>query len=272
MASSPAPRSPTAACASARSSKLELTDEGVDAYLDIDNGYDTIPKDALAVVGNRSAVGEQYVDLQPQANKRPLPARRLARSRRRTPATPIADPDSCWTDLSDTVESVDKHGLRTTVTEIGTAFDGTGEDLQRIIDTGNSFIHDGEPELRHHHRADPRQQHRAARARSPRRRAIRTFARDLALFSGTLAGSDPDLRKVIDSGSVTATELRTFIEDNRGRPRRADQQPGHHRRGRGQAPRRGRAAAGALPVRRRGRLHRRLQVPGQRAVRRPLRA
>ena len=42
-----------------------------------------------------------------------------------------------------------------------------------------------------------------------------TFARDLSLFSGTLAGPDPDLRKVIDSGSVTATQLRTFLEDNR---------------------------------------------------------
>ena len=45
--------------------------------------------------------------------------------------------------------------------------------------------------------------------------AIQTFARDLALFSGTLAGSDADLRKVIDNGSATATQLRTFIEDNR---------------------------------------------------------
>ena len=44
--------------------------------------------------------------------------------------------------------------------------------------------------------------------------AIRTFARNLAAFSGTLAGSDDDLRGVIDGGSVAANELRTFIEDN----------------------------------------------------------
>ena len=44
--------------------------------------------------------------------------------------------------------------------------------------------------------------------------AIRTFARDLAAFSDTLAGSDKDLRGVIDGGSVAANELRTFIEDN----------------------------------------------------------
>jgi phospholipid/cholesterol/gamma-HCH transport system substrate-binding protein len=38
--------------------KLALTDDGVDVYLDIDNGHDDIPADTLAVVGNRSAVGE----------------------------------------------------------------------------------------------------------------------------------------------------------------------------------------------------------------------
>jgi phospholipid/cholesterol/gamma-HCH transport system substrate-binding protein len=39
--------------------KLVLTRDGVDAYLDIDKGWDgKIPSDSLAVVGNRSAVGE----------------------------------------------------------------------------------------------------------------------------------------------------------------------------------------------------------------------
>ena len=51
--------------------KLELTDEGVDVYLAIENDYDSIPADTLAVVGNRSAVGEQYVELQPKAETEP---------------------------------------------------------------------------------------------------------------------------------------------------------------------------------------------------------
>ena len=52
--------------------KLELTDEGVDVVLDIENDYDEIPADTLAVVGNRSAVGEQYVELQPQRDDGPF--------------------------------------------------------------------------------------------------------------------------------------------------------------------------------------------------------
>src|SRR3954454_5237236 len=48
-----------------RGGKLVLTDDGVDVHLDIDNSHDDIPADTLAVVGNQSAVGEQYVELQP---------------------------------------------------------------------------------------------------------------------------------------------------------------------------------------------------------------
>ena len=52
-------------------SQLELTDSGVDVHLDIDDAFDDIPADALALVGNRSAVGEQYVELQPQSDAEP---------------------------------------------------------------------------------------------------------------------------------------------------------------------------------------------------------
>ncbi|HEX8779703.1 MAG TPA: MlaD family protein, partial [Nocardioides sp.] len=45
--------------------QLVLTDEGVDVKLDVDDDFDEIPAESMAVVGNRSAVGEQYVELQP---------------------------------------------------------------------------------------------------------------------------------------------------------------------------------------------------------------
>ena len=45
--------------------------------------------------------------------------------------------------------------------------------------------------------------------------AIRSFSQDLALFSGTVADNDKYLRSLIDNGSATANELRTFLEQNR---------------------------------------------------------
>ena len=43
---------------------------------------------------------------------------------------------------------------------------------------------------------------------------VSTTARDLALFSGVVADNDAALRALIDNGSATANELRTFLEQN----------------------------------------------------------
>ncbi len=192
-------------------SQLELTDDGVDVYLDVENAYDTIPADTLAVVGNRSAVGEQYVELQPQVDTKPYLTNDSEVAQENT-RIPIAT-ETLLTNLSNTVESVDKPALQTTVTELGAAFGGTGEDLQRIIDTGNSFIETANQNF-DVTKALIRDSNTVLHGQIDSTSAIKTFARELSLFSGSLAGSDKDLRAVIDNGSATANELRTFLEDN----------------------------------------------------------
>jgi phospholipid/cholesterol/gamma-HCH transport system substrate-binding protein len=192
--------------------KLVLTSDGVDAYLDIDHGWDgKIPADTLAVVGNRSAVGEQYVDLQPQTDEAPYlhDGSQIAMADTRTPLPT----QKLLADISTTVESVNRKSLRTTVDELGQAFGGTGQDLQQIIDTGTTFIHAANRNF-DVTTALIRNSNTVLHGQIASADAIRSFARDLRLFSGTLAGHDRDLRRVIDSGSVTATQLRTFLEDN----------------------------------------------------------
>jgi phospholipid/cholesterol/gamma-HCH transport system substrate-binding protein len=191
--------------------RLELTDDGVDVVMDIDKGYDTIPADTLAVVGNRSAVGEQYVELQPQVDAQPYLADGddIAQEDTRTPI----QTQQLLGDISDTVESVDKDALSTTVSELGDAFGGTGQDLQRIIDSGNSFIAEANANF-DTTTALIRDSNTVLHGQLDSARAIRSFARDLQLFTGTLAGSDQALREVIDNGSATATQLRTFLEEN----------------------------------------------------------
>lgn len=190
---------------------LELTRDGVDVRLDIDKEQDKIPADSIALVGNRSAVGEQYVELQPQTDGGPYLEEGAEISADRT-EIPIAT-DTLLTNLSDMVSSVDNDDLRTTITELGLAFGGAGRDLQQIIDTGNAFIEaandnfditttlleDGNVVLST--QVDQQQQ-------------IRSLTRDLAVFSTSLRRSDRDLRAVIDNGSATANELRRFLEDN----------------------------------------------------------
>ena len=186
--------------------------------------------------------------------------------------TPIADRAVARPTSPTTVESVDKDSLATTV-------DRARARVQRhrrgppADHRHRQLVHRrGQRQLRRHHCADPRQQHGAASGQFDTASAIRTFARDLRLFSGTLAGPDKDLREVIDHGSVDRDPAAHVPRGQPRRPGRADQQPGHHRRRRRQAPARHRADPRDLPLRRRGGLHRRREVSRHRAVRRPLRA
>lgn len=191
--------------------RLELTDAGVDVLLSIDKGYDEIPADAIALVGNRSAVGEQYVELQPQSDVKPYLGEDSEIATENT-QTPIQT-KTLLTNLSNTVNSVDREALRTTVSELGAAFGGTGEDLQRIIDTGNAFIQDANANF-DTTTALIKDGNVVLRGQVASASAIRNFASKLSLFSGSLAASDRDLRKVIDNGSLAANDLRRFIEDN----------------------------------------------------------
>lgn len=188
---------------------LVLTSDGVDVELDIDNKWDKIPRDTIALVGNRSAVGEQYVELQPQTDDGPY---LVDGSEIDDVATPIAT-EKLLGDLSATVGSVDRESLATTVEELGKAFAGTGPDLQKIIDTGNSFIETADENF-DVTTALIRDSNTVLRGQLASETSLRAFATQLSAFSSSLAGADKDLRKVIDSGSVAATQLRTFLEQN----------------------------------------------------------
>ena len=104
--------------------------------------------------------------------------------------------------------------LRTVVAESGAAFKDAGPSLGQIIDTSSSFIDDGQGELRHHDGADPGLARGAA---DPGRQGLGDpqLPQNLALFSGTVAENDKYLRSLIDNGSATANELRTFLEQNK---------------------------------------------------------
>ncbi len=193
-------------------SKLELKDDGVDVYLEIDNTWDKIPADSRALVGNRSAVGEQYVELQPNVDVEETDKYLEDDSEITEVAIPIST-EKLLGDLVSTVESVDRDSLRTTVHELGIAFEGTGEDLQRIIDTGNSFIQAANENF-DITTALIRDANVVLQGQVDSSSSLRTFATQLRVFSRAMVGADKDLRKVIDSGSFTANELRTFLEQN----------------------------------------------------------
>ena len=190
---------------------MEVTDEGVDVLLDIDNDSDPIPADATALVANRSAVGEQFVDLQPQSDSSPYLQDDSEIAQDRT-ATPISSTE-LLVNLDQMVRSVNKRSLRTVVSEFGAAFKGTGKNLSQLIDTSNSFIETANDNF-DVTTALIQESNVVLNTQLDSASAIQSFARDIALLSDTLVESDADLRRVIDSGSATANQLRTFLEQN----------------------------------------------------------
>ncbi len=195
-----------------RVDSLKLTGEGVDVRLAIENDHDRIPAKTEALVGNRSAVGEQYVELQPTANGKPYldEGSEIGQSATQIPIQPTT-----WLDNTQKlVNSVPKQDLKTVVGEFGTAFQGGGQDLARLIDSQDSFIRAASDNL-DITRQLLRDSNVVLSTQLDKASAIRSFARDLAAFSDTLASSDGDLRTVIENGSATATELRSFLEDNK---------------------------------------------------------
>jgi phospholipid/cholesterol/gamma-HCH transport system substrate-binding protein len=191
--------------------ELVATRDGVDVVMSIEKDHDDIPADSLAVVANRSALGEQYVDLQPRSDGKPYLADNgeVAQADTRTPiatATLLAD-------VSRTVADVDQDALRTTVGELGLAFKDTGDDLGMMIDASDRFLETATEnfEVTTDLIRDGRIVLDGQLASAS---AIKGFARDLSLFSGSLRGSDKDIRTLIDRGAVTAAVLKKFLHDH----------------------------------------------------------
>ncbi len=116
----------------------EFKDNGVEATLDIENDAPKIPSDVLAVVANKSAIGEQFVDLQPRANSGPYLATGSKINLENT-RIPI-DTTTLLIDFNALISSVNTDSVRTVVDELGQAFESTGPDLGKILDAQSEFI------------------------------------------------------------------------------------------------------------------------------------
>lgn len=120
-----------------RVGQLRLTQTGLEADLNIDPSAPRVPSDLDAVIANRSAVGEQYVDLRPKNDQGPYLAGGSVIPAART-TTPVST-DRLLGDLDSLSASVPTDALRKVVDESYDAFRGTGGDLQKLLDTARSF-------------------------------------------------------------------------------------------------------------------------------------
>ncbi len=191
--------------------KLEFKDDGVRATLDIENDAPKISADLLAVVANKSAIGEQFVDLQPRSRSGPYLTKGTAISVKNT-RIPI-DTTTLLVDTNDLVRSINTDDLRTVVDELGQAFESTGTDLATILDTSSAFIKEADDNI-DVTRALIRGSDTVLQTQIDKQGALATFSKNLRLFSDSFVEADPDLRRLLDKGSVSARTLRQVVDEN----------------------------------------------------------
>ncbi|HVW39745.1 MAG TPA: MCE family protein [Amycolatopsis sp.] len=187
-----------------RVSGLHLDEQGVVADLDIDSGSPRIPADTRAVVADRSAVGEQYVDLRPSHEDGPYLHGGSVIGRDKT-AIPLS-PDTMLSNLDNLVSSVNPDSLRTVVDESDAAFAGSGPDLQRLLDTAGSLTSTATENLPQTTRllADGRT---VLATQERQAQNITAIADGLNTIAHQLKTSDPDLRRVIDQAPRLAEDV-----------------------------------------------------------------
>ncbi|GAB3310827.1 MlaD family protein [Geodermatophilus aquaeductus] len=195
-----------------RVSDMQLTDDGVRVTMTIEPDAAPIPADTDAVVANRSAVGEQYVDLRPASADGPFLADGAVIPQSRT-AIPIPV-EQLLLDVDGLVTSLDAEDLRVVVDELGRAFAGAGDDLARLIDNGDLLLARAEQSLPETLQLITDGQ-TVLRTQAESRSAIEQWASDLRAVSDTLVDIDPDLRGLVVNAPDAGAALQDLV-DNAG--------------------------------------------------------
>ncbi|SEG32099.1 phospholipid/cholesterol/gamma-HCH transport system substrate-binding protein [Thermomonospora echinospora] len=198
---------------------MELTKTGIKVKL-LMNSDRKIPWDGtIAVVGNRSAVGEQYIDLQP--TKKPGPGGEPAgpylgdggrydtipADRTRLPVSTA----ELLRNVDKLISSVNPQHLRVIVDELDKAFNGSAADLQAILDDSDRLLKTAEEaypdtsELLHNSRTVLDTQRQMGGH-------IHEFARNLNVLTGQLRRDDPALRATLDATVPASAEATRLIE------------------------------------------------------------
>ncbi|NMO01893.1 MCE family protein [Gordonia sp. TBRC 11910] len=190
-----------------RVTDLRLTRDGVDVVLSLDGDQGRIPASSVAVVANRSAIGEQYVDLQPTSASGPF----LYDGARITKASVPPPLDDVVRSALDFAESVPIDDLHTVITELGKAFDGQGENLSRLV-TSLGRLSSASVESLPETIALLKNSNVVLATQADQSDAVLDWSRNLDLVTATLASADPDVRRLLTTGTATASHLSTLLQ------------------------------------------------------------
>jgi phospholipid/cholesterol/gamma-HCH transport system substrate-binding protein len=190
---------------------IELTRDGLRVRLNLNRGRH-IPRDSIAVVANRSAVGEQYIDLRPRSDGAPyLDSGAPYTIPKQDTKLPVPTQELLG-NLDKLVASVDQQDLATVVDELDKAFAGSAADLQAILDSSDRLLREANDNFP---AASDLLDNGRVVLDTQRDEAgnIRNFARNLAVLTDELRRDDSNLRDVLDSTTPAATQANGLIRD-----------------------------------------------------------
>lgn len=193
---------------------LRLTSDSVQAVLRIDDDVE-IPADVHAAVRNRSAVGEQYLDLAPDPARTSAGEPALLEDGSLIPrsvtSTPLGE-EELLANVDRFVTSVDRPALRVVIRELGHAFEDADVDLRRVLDGSEQLVDEATEGLDATQRL-LRSGLVVLRTQARHGDDLRGIAGDLRLLSETLAMSDQELRTVLRDGGPAVAELVALVGD-----------------------------------------------------------
>jgi phospholipid/cholesterol/gamma-HCH transport system substrate-binding protein len=190
---------------------MRLTADGIEVDLDIEPSAPPVPNDLEAVVANRSAVGEQFVDLRPKRDAGPFLAAGDVIPRTSTKTPPPVD--NLLSNLDAFAKSVPADSLRTVVDELDLAFSGTGPDLQVLLDNTRSFTQTATEHLPQT-KALLQDGLTVLNTQVAQGSAIRSFSGDLRLLAEQLKKSDGDIRNLITVSPQAADQVSALLRES----------------------------------------------------------
>lgn len=192
-----------------RIDRLAVTDDGVRVTMSIDGGAPRIPADASPKVVNRSAIGEQYIDLQGGAT-----GGAALKDGDRLSAGADSQPPSIDTLIRSgerAVASVPKEALTSVIDEGYDASQGVSMDFGSLLESSQRFEKAADRNFVVT-RGLIENSDRVLRTQEASSESIRSFSSDLSTIASTLKSSDGDLRGLIDNTPAAARELQTLFE------------------------------------------------------------
>jgi phospholipid/cholesterol/gamma-HCH transport system substrate-binding protein len=190
---------------------MRLTATGIEVDLHIDSSAPRIPSNLRAAVADRSAVGEQYVDLMPSTNSGPYLAAGSVISQDRT-SVPLSTQE-LLTNLDTLATSVPTQSLQTVVNELDAGFNGTGPDLQKLLDSVADFTTTAQAQLPQTTQLLDTGK-TVLDTQNVEAGSIESFSNSLLQVAAQLKSSDPAIRNLIANVPPAAQQVTDLLTES----------------------------------------------------------